>query len=201
MAAATYSAKKLKFFFEIFRLGNFTLRTFLVHMEVNRTAFNSWGQNSTQTLLEGLQDGLPHKKEGRGPILQAFQQSLCALKSTQNGYKSICLLQNWKSTESESAGSKIFFRLAHSRACPPLLVGELGQGKDGGRRERKGERHTKKWLERRKISIQRKFNHLGSSKPAKKEKEWEGGRGWFSEGKWLQPCIIIKKIEFFFRNF
>ena len=31
----THSIKKLKFFFEIFMLGNFTLRTFPVHMEVN----------------------------------------------------------------------------------------------------------------------------------------------------------------------
>ena len=86
--------KKSKFFFEIFRMENFTLRIFRVHREVNRAAFDSWGRNTTQTSVEGLQDGLPHKSEGERDILQAFQQSLCSMKSTQNGCCSICLPKN-----------------------------------------------------------------------------------------------------------
>ena len=68
--------KKSKFFFEFFRMENFTLRIFQVHRKVHRAAFDSWSRNTTQTSVEGLQDGLPHKSEGERDILQAFQQSL-----------------------------------------------------------------------------------------------------------------------------
>ena len=101
-----HSNKKSKFFFEIFRMENFTLRIFLVHREVNRATFDLWGRNTTQTSVEGLQDGLPHKSEGERDILQAFQQSLCSLKSTQNGCCSICLPKNKKSPESDNSESK-----------------------------------------------------------------------------------------------
>ena len=76
MAHRKKKIKKSNFFFEIFCLENFTLRTFLVHRMVNRTAFDSGGFYCTQNFLEASQDGSLTKSEGEEPSCEASRK-LC----------------------------------------------------------------------------------------------------------------------------
>ena len=85
--------------------------------------------------------------------------------------------------------------------CACMPVGELGQGKDGGRGERKREKHTKKWLEKRKNLIWITSNPLGSSKPVKKEEKLEGDGGGSVRENGCSHTHSIKKLKFFFEIF
>ena len=67
MAHTQAHEKKSNFFFKIFSLENFTLRTFLVCGMVNRAAFDLGAFYYTQKFLEASQDGFPHKSEKEEP--------------------------------------------------------------------------------------------------------------------------------------
>ena len=109
---------------------------------MNRAAFDSWVKSTLQNFLEGLQDGFPHKSEGKGPSCKPSSKKCDRWKAPEIGANRFAFPRTKKIWEQIFLDGNFFFGwFAGVRASLPL-VGELGQGKDGGRREGKKKRKT-----------------------------------------------------------
>ena len=104
--------------------------------------------------------------------------------------------------EKRASWIEIFFEITfvgrRAVCCPPPVCGRNGPWKDGGRRERKEKKHTKKGREKRKKAFCMQFNSLGCSNPEREEKVRRKLGGGKMAGERVHKN---EKIEFFFEIF